>query len=85
MELKKGDTLSCGCLRSSFGEEKIEKILKENNLFYKKEYSFFDLLSDKNNKLKFDFVIFSDNTYKEILYIIEYDGEQHYLNKTNNF
>lgn len=83
VELKNGQTLSCGCLRSSFGEEKIEKILKENNIIYKKEYSFDDLLSEKKKKLKFDFVIF--NKKNEIQCIIEYDGEQHYLEKTNNF
>ena len=38
MELVKGDTLSCGCLRSCFGELQIEKLLKENNILYQKEY-----------------------------------------------
>ena len=33
--------------------------------------------------LRFDFVIFSEN--KEIVRIVEYDGEQHFLDKTNNF
>ena len=32
MELKHGDTLSCGCLKASFGEKQIEQILKDNNL-----------------------------------------------------
>lgn len=80
MELVKGDTLSCGCLRSSFGELQIEKILKEQNISYQKEYIFSDLLSENNIPLRFDFAVFFD---KQLQYLIEYDGEQHFLNKTN--
>lgn len=83
VELKNGDTLSCGCLRSSFGEQAIEKILKENNISYKKEYQFSDLLSENNIPLRFDFVLFDEND--NIMRIVEYDGEQHFLDKTNNF
>ena len=80
MELSRGDTLSCGCLRSSFGELQIEKLLKENNILYQKEYSFNDLRSENNILLRFDFAIFnSDNSLK---CLIEYDGEQHFLKKT---
>ena len=80
MELNRGDTLSCGCLKSSFGELQIEKILKENNFQYKKEYSFNDLKSEHNIPLRFDFAVFnSDNSIK---CLIEYDGEQHFLKKT---
>ena len=80
MELIRGDTLSCGCLRSSFAELQIEKVLKENNIQYKKEYSFNDLKSENNIPLRFDFAIF--NTDNSIKCLIEYDGEQHFLNKT---
>ena len=83
VELKNGDTLSCGCLRNSMGEEIIEKILIDNNISYLKEYSFSDLLSDKNKPLKFDFAIFTDNTHSKLQYLIEYDGEQHYLKKAD--
>lgn len=81
MELSHNDTLSCGCLRSSYGELMIEKILKENNLLYQKEYSFQDLLSENNIPLRFDFAIFNSNNSLKCL--IEYDGEQHFLNKTD--
>lgn len=83
VELKKGDTLSCGCLRSSFGEKAIEKILKDNNILYKKEYTFSNLTSSNNVPLRFDFAILNNNNTIERL--IEYDGEQHYLDKTNEF
>lgn len=82
-ELKRNDTLSCGCLRSSFGEKSIEKLLRENNINYKKEYAFQDLVSINNVLLRFDFAIFDENN--EIERLIEYDGEQHYLDKTNKF
>ena len=39
-QLKTGHTLSCGCI-SSIGEFKIEQLLKENNIKYKKEFIFF--------------------------------------------
>lgn len=80
MELVRGDTLSCGCLRSSFGELQIEKLLKDNNILYQKEYSFSDLKSENNIPLRFDFAVFNaDNSIK---CLIEYDGEQHFLKKT---
>ena len=59
MELMRNDTLSCGCLKSSFGELQIEKILKENNIQYQKEFSFDDLKSENNIPLRFDFAIFN--------------------------
>lgn len=58
--LKNNHTTSCGCLKSK-AEEKIAKILTENNVPFKKEYSFSDLLSNKNFPLRFDFAIFNNN------------------------
>ena len=67
--LIKGNTQSCGCLRSK-GELKIAQLLKEHNIPYIKEYTFDDLRSDKNSLLRFDF--FVNNQY-----LIEFDGYQH--------
>lgn len=76
--LTTGDTVSCGCLNSK-GERIIENILKENNIPFKKQYSFKEL---KNKlPLHFDFGILDSNG--EIEYLIEFDGEQHY-DKNNN-
>jgi hypothetical protein len=52
-------TTSCGCSSRSIGEENIEKLLKENNITYAREYSFEDLVSKK--RLRFDFAIFKNN------------------------
>ena len=69
-----------GVLRSSFGEQQIEKILKEQKLSYQKEFIFSDLVSENNIPLRFDFAVFEND---KLAYLIEYDGEQHFLNKTD--
>ena len=61
-----GDTKSCGCLSKSYGEETIEKLLKENNIPFEKEKILF-------KQYRFDFYINNQ-------YIIEYDGKQHFQN-----
>lgn len=63
---------SCGCIGQSFGEEKITKILNENNIKYQTEVSFETCYNPETNMpLRFDF-------YIENRYIIEFDGEQHF-------
>lgn len=66
-------TTSCGCASRSIGEQNIENLLKQNNIKYKKEYSFSDLKSIK--KLRFDFAIFDDKN--SLIELIEFDGRQH--------
>ena len=77
-ELYSGDTTSCGCrYKTSYGEETIEKILNQNNINYKKEYSFKDLKGKSEMfPLRFDFAIFDNEN--NLSYLIEYDGEQHF-------
>lgn len=55
---------------------KLKNILTENNINFKTQYSFSDLLSDKNFPLLFDFAIFKDNG--KLSHLIEYNGKQHY-------
>ena len=76
--LRNGHSQSCGCQRkNSHGELKIENLLKENNIFYYREYSFDDcIFPDTNKCAKFDFYI--NNKY-----LIEYDGSQHFENINN--
>lgn len=69
--LRIGSTKSCGCTKS-FGEEKIIKILTENNIKFETEKSFKNCIyKDTNFKAKFDF-------YVNNQYLIEYDGKQHF-------
>lgn len=79
-DLKLGKVKSCGCLLSQ-GEMLIEKILIKNNIHFQKQYSFSDLRGKNNRPYKFDFAIFKE---KELSYLIEYDGIQHY-NKNTQF
>ena len=44
-------------------------------MIFEKEYKFQNLLSQKGNPLKFDFAIIDNNS---ILFLIEYDGIQHF-------
>lgn len=68
--LLRGKTMSCGCLVSSFGENKILKYLESNQVNYENQKRFFDC-RDKN-PLPFDFYLPEYNT------CIEYDGIQHF-------
>ena len=76
--LKQNNTMSCCCMKQSHGEYLIETILKTNNIKYKKEYVFLDLLSPKNGYLRFDFAILDDQD--NVKKLIEYDGETHSIN-----
>ena len=71
-----GTVKSCGCVKNSYGEASIVKILSENNISYKKEYIFPDFKSEKGEYFRFDFAIF--NKKNQLKYIIEFNGEQHY-------
>ena len=68
--LIQGYTNSCGCIKRSLGEYKIEQILLKHNIIFEKEKSFETCKSDKNWCLRFDFFINSK-------YLIEFDGKQH--------
>ena len=72
--LRSGNSKSCGCIGASYGEASVEKLLKDNNIKYQREYEFDDLLSEKGNPLRFDFCVFKDDMP---YYFIECDGLQH--------
>ena len=72
--LRNGTSQSCGCIKSR-GEEKISKILAENNITFSRQFSFNNCRSKNNNLLYFDFIIYKDNG---ALLVIEYQGGQHY-------
>lgn len=68
--LVKGNTQSCGCLKST-GEEKILQILNSLQIKYEYQKSF-ENCQINERKLKFDFYLPKYNI------IIEYDGAQHF-------
>lgn len=79
-DLRTGNTKSCGCQRSkSFGEIKIEQLLKSYNIIYEKEKSFNNCRYNNNYLARFDFYLPKYNT------LIEYDGKQHNIQGTGNY
>lgn len=74
--LRRNHTLSCGCIASQ-GELIITELLKLHNINFKKEINFIDgKYSDTNTKFFYDFGIYDDDD--KLLYLIEYDGYQHF-------
>ena len=74
-ELKYNPERSCICC-NSYKEYQISKILEENNINFQTQYSFKDLLSDNNRRLRFDFALFNEKN--KLIGLIEYQGEQHF-------
>lgn len=67
-------------MRASRGEIKISEILSRAGLNFVEEYSFPDLLSNKQVPLRFDFAVFDDGDNLDFL--IEFQGVQHYEPKS---
>lgn len=79
IDLKRGHTSSCGCIKSK-GESKIIKILINLKINFETQYSFNDCINPQTNqKLYFDFYL---PTYQ---CLIEYDGQQHYMYSNNGW
>ena len=72
--IRSGETKSCGCIHSQ-GEQKITKMLMDENCTFSTQYTFPDLIGVNGGKLRFDFAIFLNN---QLDCLIEYNGLQHY-------
>lgn len=73
--LRRGGVISCGCKQCSIGEMNVEKILNDNDILFKPQYTFNDLVSENNKLLRFDFGIIDNNL--NLIRLIEFDGTQH--------
>lgn len=71
--LKNGHTTSCGCI-SSKGENKISQYLINHNINYKPQYTFDDCTY--KGLLRFDIGVLDCN--KNLVFLCEFDGQQHY-------
>ena len=69
--LRNGTTQSCGCINYSIGEFNIDKILSENNINFKSQYT-----ENSLERKRFDFAIFNKNN--QLIRLIEFDGPQHH-------
>jgi len=76
--LRNGDTTSCGCVQSK-NESIIAQMLNSLEYTYKQQYVFDNLSSTgrKCDRLPFDFAVINPHT-QQVLYLIEYDGIQHF-------
>ena len=74
--LRKGETQSCGCI-NSINESKIAQMLDTLNIKYVQQQRFTNLSSTGRacDQLMFDFGIYNNDI---LLYLIEYDGIQHF-------
>ena len=74
--LTSGCTTSCGCRRTSYGEENIMSILQKAEIEYLYNKAYFkDLFGSDGGLLRYDFILFDDNHTP--LRLIEFDGTQH--------
>lgn len=71
----------CDRIKSK-GERKIEQLLRENKIIFKSQVAFSDLSQGRQH---FDFIVYDNETYKNILYCIECQGEQHRVSKKDIF
>jgi len=67
-------------MKASKGEVKIHEILEQAGLNFEEEYSFPDLISSTGRELRFDFAVFDDDG--DLMFLIEYQGIQHYQPKS---
>ena len=74
-KLTHNEVSSCGCIVSR-GEFAISSYLRDNNIPYKSQYTFQDLKGPNGGILRFDFGIL--DFAGDLLFLIEYQGEQHY-------
>lgn len=82
MNLVSGNTQSCGCDGCSRGENLVREILNKNNITYKPQYTFKELLSEKGAPLRFDFGVINQDD--KLICLIEFNGEQHYYEEESN-
>lgn len=72
--IRAGYVKSCGCVHS-LNEQRITKLLVENNIQFCTQYTFSDLKGIHGGPLRFDFAIFKEG---KLSHLIEFNGIQHY-------
>lgn len=84
-DLRKGYIISCGCQRTSYGEEIIKNILNENNISYVHNTQYFkDLILPTGGIGRYDFILLNKQT-NEPKILIEFDGQQHFEQAGGSF
>lgn len=70
-----GNKKSCGCIKRSYGEALIQEYLTANQIIFREQIKFKDLIGKDNRPLRYDFGIYKNN---KLICLIEYNGKQHY-------
>lgn len=73
-QLLSGNTISCGCIKKSLGEIRIEELLIKKQIKYVFQYRIAECRNIK--PLPFDFAILDEN--EKIICLIEYQGDIHF-------
>jgi hypothetical protein len=68
--------MGCNCKSKSIGEDKIRSLLENNKIPFEQQYKFTDCKYKRS--LPFDFAVFSNQCKTDILYLVEFNGKQHY-------
>ena len=75
--LRDGIVKSCGCLKS-YNESLIKQLLTVNNINFKTEYQIIVKdTKEQSRSVRYDFAILNEDNV--VLYFIEYDGQQHFI------
>jgi len=69
----------CTICNESTGERRIRKYLENKNISFLPQKDFSNLKGVGGNPLKFDFAIFNDILKTDLNFLLEYDGEFHYI------
>ena len=78
--IRTGDTKSCGiCTNHSIGERLIQEFLEKRKINFQHEYYFSNFVTPNGGYYRFDFAIFDNK--QNLLFLLEYDGEQHFKEK----
>lgn len=83
VDLQNKKTKSCGLCIKSHGELKINKILLKDKISFIPNYRELNCKLQSGGFAIFDFAVI--NSKGEILYFIEYDGQQHFLKEKRGF
>ena len=75
-DLVQNKRISCGCLKRSYGEIKIEEILKKYSIPFIPQYKIDELKGVGGRQLSFDFAIVNNDNIP--VCFIEFNGRQHY-------
>ena len=74
--------ISCGHLNSK-GEYQITQLLSNADIHFESQWKDERFKTDLNNPYRFDFAIYNDNN--QLKFLLEYQGEQHYLCSKNGW